>query len=130
MITEFEHVFIHKNLDILFVNSEMTTEHKKLVGYGTQGYIVTQKGAQKLLEKCAVLSLPIDLQLRNLCNAKELQGCTIPSAFVKRNNNRVSSMDGCIHTDQQLNDKQNQHSIFQRLLSNLIEQKVNLDEYI
>jgi GR25 family glycosyltransferase involved in LPS biosynthesis len=127
---DFEQLFIHKNIDVLFVNSEMTMSHKNLVGTGTQGYIVTQKGAQKLLEKCAVLYLPIDLQIRNLCNSNEIHGCTIQSAFVKRNHDRVSSMDGCIHTDVHLNDKQNQHTMVQRLLSNLLDKNVNLDDYL
>jgi GR25 family glycosyltransferase involved in LPS biosynthesis len=131
--SDFENLSIDKNLDILFINKEMTMDYNKnFTGYGLQGYIVTQKGAQKLIEKCLVLSMPIDLQVRSLCNSKEIQGDIINTPFVKRNNNRVSSIDGIQIGDGlvNLNDKQNQNSILHRLFYNLLEKNVNLDEYI
>ena len=131
--SDFENLLIDKNLDLLFINKEMTMDNKNFTGYGLQGYVITQKGAQNLMEKCFVLSLPIDLQIRSLCNSKEIQGDTINTPFVKRNNNRVSSIDGIQLGDNaniNLNDKQNQSSIIQRLFYNLLEKNVNLDEYI
>jgi GR25 family glycosyltransferase involved in LPS biosynthesis len=135
--SDFENLLIDKNLDVLFINREMTMDYNKnFTGYGLQGYVITQKGAQNLMEKCFVLSLPIDLQIRSLCNSKEIQGDTINTPFVKRNNNRVSSIDGIQLGNNaninniNLNDKQNQNSILQRLFYNLLEKNVNLDDYI
>lgn len=136
--TDFDSLLIDNNLDILFINEENKIDYKKnIVGLGLQGYIITQKGAQNLMEKCFVLSLPIDLQIRNLCNTKEIQGDVINTPFVKDNNNKVSSIDGLqlgINpniNDSNINDnKQNKNNILQRLFYNLLEKNVNLDDYI
>ena len=130
----FENLYIDKNLDMLYINEEMTMEvHNKIfTGYGLQGYIVTQKGAKKLLEKCESLFYPIDTQVRTLCNTKEVKGDVINRPFVKRNNNRISSIDGkqTDNTIGNLNDKQNENTIIYRLLYNLLDKNVNLDDYI
>ena len=125
-------ISINKTLDILFINEEMKMDgYKKLIGYGTQGYIVTQKGAQKLMQKCYVLSMPIDLQIRNLCNTNEFIYSVINKPYLKRDNNRTSSIDFIkLNVQTNLNDKQNQYSIIQRLFYNLLEKNVNLDEFI
>jgi GR25 family glycosyltransferase involved in LPS biosynthesis len=129
MRNDFENLSIDKHLDILFCNIEMTMDRNKIfTGFGLQGYIVTQKGAQKLLEKCSALSLPIDIQIRNYVNTKEIQGDVI-TAFVKRNNDRASSIGGDVNYVN-VNDKQNPNSILQRLFYNLLEKNVNLDDYI
>jgi hypothetical protein len=99
------------------------------------------------MEKCSVLSLPIHLQIRNLCNSKDIQGDVIDIPFVKRNNNFFSIIDGIqlgnnlnINNsnindsninDSKINDnKQNKNTILQRLFYNLLEKNVNLDDYI
>lgn len=141
--TDFDSLLIDNNLDILFINEENKIDYKKnIVGIGLQGYIITQKGAQNLMEKCFVLSLPIDLQIRNLCNTKEIKGDVINTPFVKDNNNKVSSIDGLqlginpnindsTINDSTINDnKQNKNNILQRLFYNLLEKNVNLDDYI
>lgn len=131
---DYTELSIDPNLDILFINQEMTIDfNKNLTGYGTQGYIITQKGAKLLLDKCFILSLPIDLQIRSLCNTKEICYDVMNKPFVKRNNNRISSIDETItqQTSQlNLNDKQNTNNILQRLFSNFLEKNLNLDDYI
>lgn len=130
---DFDKLSISSKLDILFVNEEMQYNNniKQLIGYGLQGYIITQKGAKKLLEKCYTLSAPIDLQIRHLCNINELNYSVINKPFFKRNHNRASSIEGKQLNDQyNLNEKQNPNSIIQRLLTNLINKNINLDDYI
>jgi len=132
----FENLFIDKNLDMLYINEEMTIDsnnnNKIFTGYGLQGYIVTQKGAKKLLEKCESLFYPIDTQIRTLCNTKDVKGDVIKMPWVKRNNNRISSIDGkqTDNTISDLNNKQNENTVIYRLLYNLLEKNVNLDDYI
>lgn len=131
---DFESLLIDKNLDILFINEENKLDYtKNIVGGGLQGYVITQKGAQVLMEKCFVLSLPIHLQIKNLCNSKEIQCDVINIPFIKRNNNFFSIIDG-LQLGNKLNtnddDNQNKNSILQRLFYNLIEKNVNLDDYI
>ena len=129
---DFKSMVINKKLDLLFVNEEMkmNTENQ-FVGYGLQGYIVTLKGAQNLLKLCSTLTAPIDLQIRHFCNTKELNAVAITLPFVKRNHNRASSIEGFVLNDQDnLNSKQNQNSIIQRILFKLLEENVNLDDYI
>ena len=131
--SDFENLYIDTKLDILFINEEMTTDiNKNLTGYGLQGYIVTQKGAQLLMRNCQVLTLPIDLQIRHLCNTKEICYDISNKPFVKRDNNRVSSIDGIQLSNNivNLNDKQNPNNILQRMFFNFLAKNVNLDEYI
>jgi GR25 family glycosyltransferase involved in LPS biosynthesis len=132
---DFENIKINDDLDILFINEEMkvqTNDNKKqFIGYGLQGYIVSQKGAKLLLENCFTLSVPIDLQIRNLCNIHKINGDGIYNYYVKRNNNRLSSIQGTFtNQGENLNDKQDHFTIFQRLIINLIIKNINLDEFI
>lgn len=127
----FTNLTINNELDILFTNEEMKQHNNNLIGYGLQGYIVTQKGAELLLQHCYTLSAPIDLQIRHLCNIKELKWSVLSNPYVKRDHNRVSSIEGIQLNDQQnLNDKQNTSNIIQRLILNLLQHNVNLDDYI
>ena len=127
----FTNLTIDNELDILFTNEEMKQPNNNLIGYGLQGYIVTQKGAELLLQHCYTLSAPIDLQIRHLCNIKELKWSVLSNPYVKRDHNRVSSIEGIQLNDQQnLNDKQNTSNIIQRLILNLLQHTVNLDDYI
>lgn len=120
------------NSDILYVNEEMKTDYQKnFIGYGMQGYIVTQKGAKQLLTSCHTLSAPIDLQIRHLCNTKELIGDTLLQPFVKRDNNRISSIsDKQSLDDNNLDDKQNEFPLIQRILINLLKKNINIDDLI
>ena len=163
---DFQNMMINSEVDILYTNEEMKkTNEKRLVGYGTQGYIVTKKGAQLLINHCSKLSYPIDLQIRELCNLegdgsrrslKILKGDVLNEPYVKRNNNRISSIDSLqtpsttstefnrsptptlrrgsgsrqINENTNINEKQNQSSIIDRLLINLLNANINLDDYI
>ena len=131
---DFENLKINNDIDILFVNEEMKSQiifnKKQFIGYGLQGYIVSQKDAKILLQQCNTLSMPIDLQIRNLCNNPNIiNGDIIQKSYLKRNNNRLSSiiLSG---TYSEIDDQQDSLSIIQRLLNNLIKKNINLDEYL
>lgn len=132
MREDYQNLLINPKLDVLFVNEEMKIDAKKqFIGYGLQGYVVSLKGAKSLLKLCFTLIAPIDLQIRHLCNTKELNASVVSKPFVKREHNRASSIEGAILNDQaDLNAKQNPSPIIQRILMNLISQNVNLDEYV
>ena len=123
---------IDTDLDIVYVNEEMNmNNHKQFIGYGLQGYIVSQKGAQALLQHCNTLSAPIDLQIRHLCNTGTIKANIIDKPFVKRDNNRISSIQGIkLDDEHNLNDKQNPSSIIERIIINLINKNINLDEFV
>lgn len=129
--TDYKNVKICKDLDILFINEEMKMYNNRFIGYGTQGYIVTYKGAMKLLNNCSKLTMPIDLQIRYLCNSKILNGYTLDNPYVKRNNNRISSIQGN-REDDTINSTSPQCplSIIQRILNNMLINNVNLDDLI
>ena len=129
---DFQNMSIDNELDILFVNEEMNQRdsNKHFLGYGLQGYVITQKGAQLLLEHCCTLSAPIDLQLRHLCNIKIFKADTLTNPYVKRDNNRESSIAGFQTVQTDLNGKQNPSSVIQRIITNLLKQNVNLDDYL
>ena len=102
-----------------------------ITGYGLQGYIITLNGAINLINKCYILTLPIDLQLRNYCNNNILNGNVINNPFVERDNTKISSISNTITDTNDLNEKQNtKHNFFQRIIINLINKNINLDDFI
>ena len=129
---DFNNLSINNDLDILFVNTEMVMNNmKQFIGYGTQGYIVTNKGAQKLMTHCRILSAPIDLHIRHLCNTKDINANILPNSLVKRDETHISSIEGIIMNDlDDLNNKQHSSSILQRIMNNIINKNINLDDYI
>jgi len=130
---DYENLSIDPNLDILYVNKEMTKYNETIIqGYGLQGYIITLNGAKNLLDKCFKIVFPIDLQLRNYCNSKILNGNIISKPFVERDNNRLSShgKNRKLNISNNVNDKQDQSSLIQRILTNLINKNINLDDLI
>lgn len=128
---DFKNLKINNNVNILFVNEEMNNvTNKNLNGYGLQGYVVTKKGAKILMDKCYTMLVPIDLQIRHLCNTKEILWSTLSSPYLKRQNNRLSSIDSSITNMDNLNDKQNGNSILSRLLVNLKKNNINLDDFV
>tara|TARA_B100001989_G_C24456869_1_gene422036 strand:- start:173 stop:901 length:729 start_codon:yes stop_codon:yes gene_type:complete len=131
---DYENLSINTNLDILFVNKEMEKfkpDPTKISGFGLQSYILTLKGAKKLLEVCYKLVLPIDLQLRNFCNSNILNGDVIDNPFAERNNTRISSIENKVSETNDLNEKQNlNHNFFERIIINLISKNINIDDFI
>jgi GR25 family glycosyltransferase involved in LPS biosynthesis len=129
---DYENIKINKNIDILFINEEQNNRNMdgNFLGYGTQGYIVTKKGAEKLIKHCFTLAAPIDLQIRHLCNTKIFKADTLMNPYVKRDNNRNSSIAGVQTNQTDLNSKQNTMSIVQRIFINLLQKNVNLDDYL
>ena len=129
---DFHNIKMNNNFDLLFVNEEMKMDNnKQFIGYGLQGYIVTQKGAAALMKHCETLSAPIDLQIRHLCNTKIINATILSKSLVKRDENRISSIQNTkVSNYENLNDKQDPYPLIQRILMNLINKNVNLDEYI
>jgi GR25 family glycosyltransferase involved in LPS biosynthesis len=129
---DFQNITMNSKFDLLFVNEEMKmNDNKQFIGYGLQGYVVTQKGAAALMKHCETLSAPIDLQIRHLCNTKMVTATTLSKPFVKRNENRISSIQNeQVSNSENLNDKQDPYPLIQRIIMNLINKNVNLDEYI
>ena len=129
--TDYENMTICPDLDILFINEEMKMVNNQFIGYGTQGYIITRKGAMKLLHNCSKLTMPVDLQIRYLCNSKILNGYALDNPYVKRNNNRISSIQGSDGDDPvNLNAKQSPLSIIQRIVHNMLIKNMTLDDLI
>jgi len=82
------------------------------------------------MKYCFTLACPIDLQIRHLCNTKIFKADTLLNPYVKRDNNRNSSIAGVQTNQTDLNSKQNTMSIVQRIIVNLLQQNVNLDDYL
>ena len=129
---DFENLSIDSKLDILFVNKEMTKYNDTLIrGYGCQGYIITLNGAKNLIDKCCILTFPIDLQLRNYCNNNILNGNVLNNSFVERDNNRISSIGNTKDINNlNLNAKQDSRSFIERIIINLIKKNIDLDNLI
>ena len=129
---DFKNITVNENIDLLYVNEEMKINgNNEFIGYGLQGYVLSYNGAKILLNLCNTLICPIDLQLRNVCNSKNISASALYDPFVKRDHNRCSSIEGRVLNDlNNLNDKQNTHSIIQRIIINLLKMGVNLDQYI
>jgi len=104
--------------------------NKQFIGYGLQGYVVTLKGAEFLLKHCYTLAVPIDLQIRHLCNTENINASVILPAYIRRNYNRLSSIDMKVDDINDLNKKQNQNSIIQRILTNFLQLNMNLDDFV
>lgn len=121
---DFNNIHFDDNIDILFINKEMFRHNNIFTGFGLQGYIVSLSSAKKLISLCYTLSMPIDLQIRHLCNNKLLIGKTITPPYVSRNNNRLSS----IRSD--INPQQDTNSLFIRILQNLLKRNFDLNEFI
>jgi len=129
---DYNNILFDTKLDILFVNEEMKrTAENQYIGYGTQGYILSFKGAETLLKLCFTLSAPIDLQIRHLCNTQELKASVLAKPLLRRDHDRVSSIEGTVMNDQEdLNAKQSQFNIVQRIIIGLLEKNINIDDFI
>lgn len=127
---DFNNLAIDSNYDLIFVNEEMKKNNNAFVGYGLQGYIISFKCAEILLKTCNMLHIPIDLQIRHLCNSNIIFANVIEKPFVQRNHTRVSSIDMSVSDTEDLNKKQSGLSIIQRIIQKLIENNMNLDDYV
>ena len=97
-----------------------------LIGCGLQSYILSNKGAKKLLINTYNLPNPIDIFIRNQCN-KELLIWNINNIiYVKRNYNRLSSISNIKVSN--ANDKQSYLSIIDTIKLNIKKQNKNIDE--
>ena len=121
---------LKKEYDILFVNKEMNVfnEQNAICGVGTQGYILSNSGAKKLLLNCKSMYLPIDLQIRHLCNTNKLNYLFSPY-FVERNNDRTSSI-GDKHIPDNLKSKQDLKQLQSRIIINMLQKNIPIIDYI
>ena len=136
---DFNNLIMPTTLDILYVNAEMELHPTfQVFGYGTQGYVVTYEGAKKLLKECAVLRMPIDLQILHLCKIITLKATAMTAPYVIRDDNRTSSIDNSklreardrLDKQTMLREKQNPDSLLQRIITNLLINNENLDELL
>jgi len=113
------------NFDILFANQEIIKENNKLKGYGFQAYIVSLAGAKKLLNLGQTLVLPIDIQIRNLCNDHQLNWNIHRKKFVRRDAKRVSSINSTNTLSYQVFN-----TLSQRILTNMIQKNIPIANYL
>ena len=74
--------------DIIFLNNRFKNVNGKLVGWGTESYIITKSGAKKMLSHVNKrhFNKPVDKDLQNLCNIGYLF-CFVPdNPFFKVSN--------------------------------------------
>ena len=141
---------INENFDIIFINKDMykigiscntqdpcitqdpcnIQELNKLCGNGTQGYILSYNGALKLLSKLNTLMMPVDLQIRQLCNNNELIWEVSNIYFCERNNERKSTISNKISNTSNVNDKQNFDNIITRIINTMLLNKIDVSIYL
>ena len=120
----------NKDYDIIYTNKEMTENNNILTGYGLQAYILSNKGATKLLTYCNTLYFPIDIQLRNLCNSYKLNWYVNTPYLTENNYNKISSISNGKYQNINYNEKQNTDSIIVRIIKNMIKNNIPLINYI
>ena len=82
--------------------------------------------------------MPIDLQIVHLCKIRTLKATAMTAPYVIRDDNRLSSIDGTklreardrLDKQTMLREKQNPDSLLQRIITNLLNNNVNLDELL
>jgi hypothetical protein len=60
----------------------------------------------------------------------KINGLTIDKPFLRRKNDRVSSIDNLLTNNNDLNEKQDTRRIIERLLVNLEKNNINLDDHL
>lgn len=81
--------------DITFYNKEFQTYNNKLQGFGISAYKISPLSAKKLLRVCLPMNLPLDLMVRQMCNAGFIS-YSIGKQFISRNNEvQHSTEDNC-----------------------------------
>lgn len=124
--TDFENLKIKNWLDISILYPNMKDE-----GWGVQGYIVTKKGAENLLSKLFPLKMPYDLALRNEMKAYNLTYEFVEPYFLKRDNDRQSSVGLPLNHGNNYNEKQCMTPLYKRLIDKIMKDPdVDLDYYL
>ena len=129
--TDFENLKIKNWLDISIIHPHMKNE-----GYGAQGYVVTKQGAANILSKVYPLKVPYDLALRNEMKAYNLTYEFADPYFLKRNNNRESSIglssnETTNYENYNYNEKQCMTPLYKRLIEKMMKDPdVDLDNYL
>jgi GR25 family glycosyltransferase involved in LPS biosynthesis len=127
---DFKNLTINNDIDLLYINKEMKKDKNELIGYGTQGYVLSYIGALLLQKLCYTLIYPIDIQMRSICNNNLIKSDVLSVPFVKRNNNRISSIEEIINDQNYINNKQNMNTIINRIIIKMIEKNINLDDFM
>ena len=71
--------------DITFYNQEFQIGNNRLQGFGISAYKISPESAKQLLRVCLPMTLPLDLMIRQMCNANFIS-YSIGKQFVSRNN--------------------------------------------
>ena len=121
---------IPSGYDIIYTNKEMNRIAGRLMGYGTQSYIVSQTGAKKLLKLCQMLASPIDLQMRSLCQRSQLTWHVLRPYWTENNQQKISSVSGQSVETHDLNAKQDMNSFGFRILKNMLDRQIPLLNFI
>ena len=90
--------------DITFYNQEFQISGNTLRGFGISAYKISPESATQLLRVCVPMTLPLDLMVRQMCNAG-LISYSIGKQFVSRNNSVAHS------TEDNCNDLGSRHSM-------------------
>ena len=108
----------------------MFTSNNQFLGYGLQGYILTKKGAQILLNNITTLEVPIDLQMRSLCNTNIIKASCYHRYFCENNSQKVSSISKCVELSKNPNDKQNMDSLSIRIFKNILSKNIPIQNFL
>lgn len=132
---DFENLKIKKWLDVSIVHPNM-----KEAGEGAQGYVVTNAGARKMIEKLFPLKVPYDIGFRNLVFKYELASYYDEPYWVIRNDKRQSSIGLPAHeridnrhtlSIQERSSKQCLKQLYERLIEGIFsDDKIDADKYI
>ena len=74
--------------------------------------------------------MPVDLQIRQLCNNNELIWEVSNIYFCERNNERKSTISNKINDISKLNDKQNFDNISTRIINTMLSNKIDVSIYL
>ena len=81
--------------EITFYNQEFQIGNNRLQGFGISAYKISPASAKQLLRVCVPMTLPLDLMVRQMCNAGFIS-YSIGKQFVSRNNSVPhSTEDNC-----------------------------------
>ena len=120
----------YSDSDIIFVNKEMVNNNGKLEGYGFQGYIVTLKGARKLLEQVKCLINPVDFQVRYLCNKGVFKWSIMNNNWTENDKERISTISSRAIYKNNEKTRENFNQLYIRIINNMIHRNIDVAEFL
>ena len=103
---------------IIFVNDETRQEKNKLTGFGLNGYIISYKTANKLLELTKSIIMPLDLMVINICNNGFLTWNKSNNSIKKDRTIAHSTSDKLIDQNNDFSSKQDFRTLLERFFLN------------